>query len=117
MLALVLAGCAGTPSAPTTVTVTRPAYVSAAAQPTPNTIPGSGTYRVGVDVQPGTYSSTPTTGGSFALCQWERLKDLSGTPSAAIAVGNTAAGPIYVTIQPSDVAFNSLGCETWQKIG
>lgn len=115
-----LAGCSGTTSAPATVTVTKPAYIpptSAAEQPTRNTIPGSGTYRIGVDVQPGTYSSTPTTGSSFALCQWTRLKDLSGTPASTIALGNTAAGPIYVTIEPSDVAFNSFGCETWQKIG
>lgn len=66
---------------------------------------GDGTFRVGVDIQPGTYRSE---GG--AACYWERLKGLSGNIEDMIA--NGVAGP-PVQILPSDFAFKTQACGSW----
>jgi hypothetical protein len=78
---LVLAACVPPGTTASTVTVTKPAYsppaaASVAVAPTETTIPGDGSYRVGVEVTPGTYSSKPNR-DSIPLCQWTRLCDLS----------------------------------------
>ena len=79
--------------------------VPASAQPG-TTIPGSGTYVVGVDIQPGTYvSSNP------GYCSWYRLSSLSG--DSIIDSDNTSSGKQYVTIAPTDVAFKTVSCSTW----
>lgn len=66
---------------------------------------GDGTFRVGVDIQAGTYRSE---GG--AACYWERLRGLSGSIEDMIA--NGVAGP-PVQILPSDVAFKTQACGSW----
>jgi hypothetical protein len=81
---------------------------TAGAQPS-TTIPGDGTYMVGVDIRPGTYvSSNP------GYCSWYRLSSL--TSDSIIDSGNTASGKQYVTIAPSDVAFKTLSCSTWTPV-
>lgn len=72
-----------------------------------NTIPGDGTYRVGVDIRPGTYRSQ---GGN--ACYWERLRGLGGTVDDIIANG-AGTGPQVVQIAPADVAFKTQGCPAW----
>ncbi|VAZ97699.1 hypothetical protein LAUMK35_03798 [Mycobacterium pseudokansasii] len=72
-----------------------------------NTIPGDGTYRVGVDIRPGTYRSQ----GSNA-CYWERLRGLGGTVDDIIANGAGTA-PQVVQIAPTDVAFKTQRCPAW----
>lgn len=72
-----------------------------------STIPGDGTYRVGVDIRPGTYR----TSGSYS-CYWARLRGLGGT-SADIIANSSAAGPQIVQIAPTDAAFKTQGCPTW----
>jgi hypothetical protein len=67
---------------------------------------GDGTFRVGVDIQPGTYRSE---GG--AACYWERLKGLSG--SIDDMIDNGVAGPKPVQIMPSDFAFKTQACGSW----
>lgn len=71
-------------------------------------IPGSGIYLVGSDIQPGTYRSS--TQGS---CYWARLSGTSGEFGDIIANDNVT-GQAIVTIQPSDVAFESNDCGEWQ---
>jgi hypothetical protein len=66
---------------------------------------GDGTFRVGVDIQAGTYRSE---GG--AACYWERLRGLSGAIEDMIT--NGVAGP-PVQILPSDVAFKTQACGSW----
>jgi hypothetical protein len=84
--------------------------MSAQAQPAA-TIPGDGVYVVGVDIQPGTYvSSNP------GYCSWYRLSGLSGDSRDIIASDNTASGKMYVTIAPTDAAFKTLSCSTWQLV-
>jgi hypothetical protein len=81
------------------------------AQPAPavpgTTIPGDGTYRVGVDIQPGVYTSQ---GGS--TCYWARLAGLSGSSDDVIA-NNLQSGPQVVQIAPTDAAFTTSRCGTW----
>jgi hypothetical protein len=81
--------------------------LSPAAAGQPTTVPGDGTYVVGRDIQPGTYS---TSGGLF--CYWERLSGLSGEFDDVIA-DDFAEGQGYVTIEPTDVAFETSDCPEW----
>jgi len=68
---------------------------------------GDGTYAVGIDIAPGTYSAP---GGSS--CYWERDRDFSGTDSGIIA-DDLPSRPSIVTIAPSDKAFKTDGCGAW----
>ncbi len=69
-----------------------------------------GMYLVGSDIQPGTYSSTGTSG-----CYWERLDALTGEFSTILANDNPR-GQAYVEILPTDVAFSTDDCGTWSRI-
>lgn len=74
--------------------------------------PGTGHYLVGVDIAPGTYVSQ---GGDD--CYWERQSGLSGDFDDIIANDFViGSGRVYVTIAPSDVAFESQWCGTWTQI-
>lgn len=76
--------------------------------------PGDGTYLVGTDVKAGTYRSpTPTSGN----CYWARLSTTDGAGTDGILANNNSAGPSVVTIQKTDKAFNTSGCEAWTKVG
>ena len=87
-----------------------PAAVSAApsageAEPrkAKTTIPGSGTYRVGIDFRPGTYVSRST--GSLGG-YWERLSCATGDFDCILANDNIT-GQAFVTILPSDKFFST----------
>lgn len=95
---------------PTTVTappVSVTATVTEAAAGPSATIK-NGINLVGVDVQPGTYRS------DGANCYWARLSGTNGTLDDIIANSN---GPTVVTIDPSDVAFESRYCAPWTQVG
>ena len=70
------------------------------------TIP-EGKWVVGTHIRPGTYQAP---GGND--CTWERLSGVSGTPEEIIAT-DQPAGEAVVEIDPSDFAFNSVGCGEW----
>ena len=91
-----------------TTTVTQTVFTT----PAPKIAFSDGTYRVGADIQAGTYRSTATT----TNCYWKRLRGFSGSSSDIIAnyFGN---GPTIVTISPTDVGFESSRCGGWEKIG
>jgi len=117
--AIILAGCGGsgrqaavtvtsTLEVTKTVTVTGPPPPSA-----PKTIMETdGTYRVGVDILPGTYHSGGPRPGGESDCYWARLNGLN---SIDIITNNISTAPQVVTIQPSDTAFLTRSCQTWQK--
>lgn len=67
--------------------------------------PGDGTWRVGVDIKPGTYRSS---GGD--ACYWARLYGFAGNSQIENHVG---PGPTVVTIAPTDAGFESYKCGTW----
>lgn len=73
------------------------------------TITADGTYQVGVDILPGTYRST---GGGD--CYWARLRTLATND---IIDNDNASGPAVVAILPSDAAFLTKRCGTWQRSG
>ncbi|MDP2965235.1 MAG: hypothetical protein Q8N39_04245 [Pelolinea sp.] len=68
---------------------------------------GDGTWRVGIDIEPGTYRIEGT--GS---CYWERLSGFTGALDDIIA-NDLPNGPSIVTILPSDIGFTSSRCGIW----
>lgn len=84
-----------------------------APEPEPDTADagfGNGTYRIGEDLEPGTYRSTGTS-----MCYWERLSGFSGELEDIIGNGND--GLEIVTIAESDAGFTSQGCGDWIPVG
>ncbi|MET9833614.1 hypothetical protein ABZ078_30890 [Streptomyces sp. NPDC006385] len=79
-------------------------------------IPGDGTYVVGQDIEPGTYRTAGPEETALPNCYWARLSGTSGEFDEIIANGNTA-GPTTVTISAGDEAFQTTGCQTWEKTG
>ena len=87
-------------------------------KPSPTTAPEpqgdsftDGTHRVGTDIEPGTYRNDGSTG----KCYWARLSGFSGSTDSILANDNPR-GQTYVTIDPSDAAFKSSRCGTWEKV-
>jgi hypothetical protein len=79
--------------------------------PAPKTIiDHDGTYLVGTDVVPGTYSSAGPVG--TGTCYWKRLSN----PSTNDIIDNAISKkPQVVQIDPTDKAFKTDGCQPWQK--
>jgi hypothetical protein len=71
---------------------------------------GDGTWRVGEDVQPGTYRAP---GGQN--CYWERLRNFKAGLNSIIANGGFTKNQT-VTIAASDAGFSTRGCGTWQPL-
>lgn len=69
-----------------------------------------GIYLVGMDIEPGTYQ---TSGGSG--CYWQRSSGTSGDFDDILANGNEN-GQAIVTIAPSDIAFTTKRCGSWQRM-
>jgi len=94
-----------------------PATTGAAASAAPAAlIPGTGTYLIGTDITPGTYRAGVIDNAFWPNCYWARLRGTSGQLRDIIANDNTQAGTTVVTIAKSDVAFQSTGCTTWQRL-
>ena len=85
-----------------TVTVT----AAPAAPKASGSIPGDGTFQVGVDIQPGTYVSAPPS----LNCYWARL---SSPNTNDIIDNNNSSGQSVVTIRSSDKFFETSGCSEW----
>jgi hypothetical protein len=74
---------------------------------------GDGTFRVGTDIQPGTYRSNgPATPG--VPCAWERQATFGDSTSVIDA--NAVLEPVSVTILPSDRGFRTARCQTWTRV-
>lgn len=98
--ALVLVGSA----APTAI-----AHADPAPAPPPGpktTIDADGTYAVGKDIQPGTYSSAGPVGDH--ACYWKRV---NGT---TIIDNAMTKKPQIVQIDPTDTTFTTNDCQQWQ---
>ncbi|ORB82612.1 hypothetical protein B1987_00600 [Mycobacterium kansasii] len=102
---LILAGWAG--SADVAAADPQPAPPSAPK----TTIDHDGTYTVGTDIAPGTYSSAGPVGNG--TCYWKRL----GNPDGALLDNALSKKPQVVQIQPTDKAFKTSGCQPWQISG
>jgi hypothetical protein len=74
-------------------------------------LPGDGVLRVGVDISPGTWTSTGNSG-----CYWARLSGFGGSFDEIIA-NDLGDGTRIVSIGSSDVGFETSGCTGWTKVG
>lgn len=73
------------------------------------TIDHDGTYAVGTDIVPGTYTSAGPIGNG--VCYWKRLGDDAKQP-----IDNAMTKkPQVVRIDPTDKTFKTDGCQAWQK--
>jgi hypothetical protein len=73
---------------------------------------GSGIYRIGRDMQPGTWRADNPDG----TCSWERLADFGGSDAEIIASGiATVPGWVVVMIEDTDAGFSAEGCGTWRQ--
>lgn len=105
-------------AAPADASTTPPAPLYPSVEPvapSPDSIPGTGTFLVGADVEPGTYRSAPADGSLMAWCYWSRLSSLDGTLDSIIA-NDGGDGQKIVTIAASDAAFETSGCGTWERV-
>lgn len=85
----------------------------AQADPTPadgprTTIDSDGTYGVGTEIAPGTYSSAGPVGDS--ACYWKRLNGSTVVDDAL------SKKPQVVQIDSVDTAFQTDHCKAWQKL-
>lgn len=71
----------------------------------------NGVSLVGSQTPAGTYRSINSVSAS---CYWSRLSNLTGSNN--IIANNLGGGPRYVTIDPTDVAFESSGCAPWTAV-
>jgi hypothetical protein len=75
--------------------------------PAPSTtIDADGTYTVGKDIQPGTYSSAGPVGDG--ACYWKRV---NGSNIVDNALSKKSQ---IVQIEPTDTAFTTKECQPWQ---
>jgi hypothetical protein len=117
--AVVLTGCGGS-SQKAAVTVTSTQEITKTVTvtgPPPPSVPKTimetdGTYRVGIDILPGTYHSAGPRPGGESDCYWARLSSLNSTD---IITNDISTGPQSVTILPKDTAFLTRSCQAWQK--
>ena len=73
---------------------------------------GNGIFEIGTDVAPGKYKTAgPTSDSEF--CFWSRLSGLNGDPDVDVIVNGAQDGPYTVTIEGSDVGFQSSSCQDW----
>jgi hypothetical protein len=98
--ALVLVGCA----ASTGVASADPAPAPPPAPKT--TIDADGTYTVGKDIAPGTYSSAGPVGEG--ACYWKR------TNGSTIVDNALSKKPQIVQIEATDTSFTTNECQAWQ---
>ena len=118
--ALALAGCGGSkPVAATTLTSTVEVTktVTVTAPPTavaPKTVMETdGMYRVGIDIEPGTYRTAGKSAEGATECYWARLSSLN---EVDILASNITTGPQMVLIEAGDRAFLTHSCQTWVKL-
>ena len=71
---------------------------------------GDGTWEVGVDIEPGLYVALNVTDG-----YWERMSSFSGDDSTIANDFVSSAEQVMVEILPSDRAFKTVDCGTWEK--
>jgi hypothetical protein len=69
-----------------------------------------GTFAVGTDIEPGTYTSAGPEGNG--VCYWKRV---AGDDGKQVVDNAMSKKPQVVRIDPTDKAFKTDGCQPWQK--
>jgi len=70
-----------------------------------------GTFAVGTDIAPGTYTSAGPLGNG--TCYWKRLG--AGDDGKQLLDNAMSKKPQVVRIDPTDKTFKTDGCQPWQK--
>ncbi len=84
-------------------------------------MPGDGTYRVGIDIQPGIYQSAGSTDPNYA-CYWQRVWKIRGPGDHSdpnqyiVASDRTRVRPVRVMIKATDVGFEADHCGSWVMV-
>jgi hypothetical protein len=81
------------------------------ARPRAKRVAGDGVYRVGKDMEPGTWQSKGNN-----RCHWERLRGTKSGEPLMVGYGNPF-GDAIVTIRSTDDTFKSTNCNDWSRIG
>ncbi len=80
--------------------------------PGPKTsIDHDGTFAVGTDIVPGTYTSAGPQ-GDRGVCYWKRV---GGDDGKQLVDNAMSKKPQVVRIDPTDKVFKTDGCQPWQK--
>jgi hypothetical protein len=103
---LVFAGCCASTGIAYADPAPAPGPAPAPAPAPKSTIDQDGTYTVGTDIAPGTYSSAGPVGDG--VCYWKRLK------GSDIVDNSMSKKPQVVQIDATDTAFKTSGCQQWQ---
>jgi hypothetical protein len=114
LIALSCGVSAGLASADPAVPSPAPAPAPAPAPPGPapkTSIDHDGTFTVGSDIVPGTYTSAGPVGNG--VCYWKRLG--AGDDGKQLVDNAMSKKPQVVRIEPTDKAFKTDGCQAWQK--
>jgi hypothetical protein len=74
-------------------------------------IPGTGTFRVPMDVAPGVYESKGGTGGG--ACVWARYASASGDPIDS----GSSGGLQRAKIAAGEGIFETTNCRPWTRVG
>jgi hypothetical protein len=104
------AGVALADPEPTPSPAPTPSAAPAPAGAPKTTIDHDGTYVVGKDIAPGTYSSAGPVGNG--TCYWKRLG-----PDGNLIDNALSKKPQVVQIEATDKAFKTAGCQPWQNTG
>jgi hypothetical protein len=103
---------------PTATTKAKPAASSTTAKAATKAAAvtfGEGSWEVGSEIKPGTYT---TTAGDDAYCYWARLKSFDGELGAVIANGNLdPGGRGRIVVKKSDKGLELTGGCTWKLSG
>lgn len=108
LTAITLTGCSSTDASGQPAAA--PTATTAAASPTPATQWKAGVYKVGDDIQAGSYK----TPGDTSQCYWNRLKDASGEPAAIIA-RDIFSGPGRMVVETTDAYIKFGGACLWTR--
>ena len=111
------------PVAPVAPPVASGSGAEASTEPTKAAVPagpatsfGDGTWIVGEDIAPGTYTTTVPDLEDFEWCRWDRLKGFGGSFNDTLELDTAQEGErVVVTIKKTDAGFKSSDCGTWKK--
>jgi hypothetical protein len=114
LIALSWGAAAGLASADPPAPAPAPPGPAPGAPPGPGpktTIDHDGTFAVGTDIAPGTYSSAGPIGNG--ACYWKRVG--AGDDGKQVLDNAMSKKPQVVRIDPTDKAFKTDGCQPWQQ--
>lgn len=70
-----------------------------------------GAYEVGRELKPGTYRTEGTATPLIPSCNWKRFR----VGGQGLVASGSSTGPTTISIDPTDGAFESRGCQPWVR--